>query len=94
MFGLEGFLPYDVHSLEKQALRAYNQLLKVSFRYLPRSDEEANHPRDGTLTSSTATLRHPETRFPGFSERSKPGFVLQIDAGSFEGIVGYPVYTW
>ncbi|WVR09208.1 hypothetical protein IAU60_006270 [Kwoniella sp. DSM 27419] len=28
IFGLEGFLPYDVHSLEKQALRAYNQLLK------------------------------------------------------------------
>ncbi|WOO83428.1 putative NAD-dependent malic enzyme 3 [Vanrija pseudolonga] len=28
VFGLEGFLPYDVHSLEKQALRAYNQLLK------------------------------------------------------------------
>ncbi|ODO01677.1 hypothetical protein I350_06503 [Cryptococcus amylolentus CBS 6273] len=28
IFGLEGFLPYDVHSLEKQALRAYNQLCK------------------------------------------------------------------
>ncbi|WVQ93380.1 hypothetical protein IAU59_000449 [Kwoniella sp. CBS 9459] len=28
IFGLEGFLPYDVHSLEKQCLRAYNQLLK------------------------------------------------------------------
>lgn len=30
IFGLEGFLPYDVHSLEKQCLRAYNQLCKVS----------------------------------------------------------------
>ncbi|EKD03860.1 malate dehydrogenase [Trichosporon asahii var. asahii CBS 8904] len=28
VFGLEGFLPYDVHSLERQALRAYNQLKK------------------------------------------------------------------
>ncbi|GFZ51455.1 NAD-ME [Saitozyma sp. JCM 24511] len=28
VFGIEGFLPYDVHSLEKQALRAWNQLLK------------------------------------------------------------------
>ncbi|WVN91118.1 uncharacterized protein L203_106368 [Cryptococcus depauperatus CBS 7841] len=28
IFGLEGFLPYDVHTLEKQSLRAYNQLLK------------------------------------------------------------------
>lgn len=30
VFNLEGFLPYDVHSLEKQARRAWNQLLKVS----------------------------------------------------------------
>lgn len=29
VFGIEGFLPYDVHSLEKQSLRAWNQLLKV-----------------------------------------------------------------
>lgn len=28
IFGLEGFLPYDVHSLEKQARRAYAQLQK------------------------------------------------------------------
>ncbi|ORY29162.1 putative malate dehydrogenase [Naematelia encephala] len=28
VFGIEGFLPYDVHSLEKQAMRAYSQLLK------------------------------------------------------------------
>ncbi|KAI9636546.1 malate dehydrogenase [Dioszegia hungarica] len=28
VFNLEGFLPYDVHSLEKQARRAWNQLLK------------------------------------------------------------------
>ncbi|ORX38939.1 putative malate dehydrogenase [Kockovaella imperatae] len=28
IFGLEGFLPYDVHSLEKQCHRAYTQLLK------------------------------------------------------------------
>jgi malate dehydrogenase (oxaloacetate-decarboxylating) len=30
VFNLEGFLPYDVHSLDKQARRAWNQLLKVS----------------------------------------------------------------
>jgi hypothetical protein len=29
VFGIEGFLPYDVHSLEKQCHRAWNQLLKV-----------------------------------------------------------------
>lgn len=28
IFGIDGFLPYDVHSLEKQSHRAYNQLLK------------------------------------------------------------------
>jgi malate dehydrogenase (oxaloacetate-decarboxylating) len=38
VFNLEGFLPYDVHSLEKQARRAWNQLLKVS-RLLPDQGE-------------------------------------------------------
>jgi malate dehydrogenase (oxaloacetate-decarboxylating) len=28
IFGLEGYLPWDVHSLEKQARRAYAQLQK------------------------------------------------------------------
>jgi hypothetical protein len=38
IFGLEGFLPYDVHSLEKQCLRAWNQLLKV--RQIPCAIKE------------------------------------------------------
>ena len=29
LFELNGFLPYDVHSLEKQSHRAWNQLLKA-----------------------------------------------------------------
>jgi malate dehydrogenase (oxaloacetate-decarboxylating) len=28
VFGLEAYLPYDVHSLNKQAMRAYMQLQK------------------------------------------------------------------
>lgn len=41
IFGLEGFLPYDVHSLEKQCLRAWNQLLKVSSVSLPAEDRRS-----------------------------------------------------
>ena len=42
IFALEGFLPYDVHSLERQCERAWNQLLKVG--YAEGTAEGSNRP--------------------------------------------------
>lgn len=87
VFGLEGFLPYDTHSLEKQCHRAWNQLLKV--RSIPL---QLRSTRAAELM--IATVGDPKTRFPRLSPRSKSSSVLSINAGSSERASGDSLHSW
>jgi hypothetical protein len=72
--------------LEKQCHRAWNQLLKVS----PLSPY---HRANAELIFHTATIRYTETCVLGIFTRPKSSAVLQIDAGSPEGVVRDIIYT-
>jgi len=43
---------------------------------------------------ASATLRHPQTRFPSFATWPESGPFLPTYAGSPQGAAWYPIHTW